>query len=221
MHPSPSVAEAYWKIGRQFGSHLTVAEVDSRFRREFGISFSDDESADLASNEQIERERWQQIVERVLDDVRDCTRCFAAVHDHFSRPSAWKLFEDVPEVVNRLRQSGFKLAIASNFDDRLHEVASGHEPLRQFDAVWTSAELGFRKPSRSFYTQLSGKLRASPKEMVMVGDHPLNDVEAARAAGVRAVLIDREDRNENMPGRILSLGQLPDWLTNVASQKAD
>ena len=212
IQPVPSVAEAYWEIGQRFGSRLSVLEVGERFQREFSNSYSHDDSDDLASNEQIERERWQQIVERVLDDVGDREQCFAAVHRHFSQASAWKLFNDVPEILSRLRQSGYNLAIASNFDERLSEVTRGHEVLRAFDAVLTSAELGFRKPSHHFYVELGRRLQAAPDEMLMVGDHPINDVEAARAAGLRAVLIDREDRHADQRGRMTSLDRLTEWI---------
>lgn len=221
IHPSPSVAQAYWTIGRRFGSRLTVAEVGERFDREFGNSFSNNESANLTSNEQIERARWQQIVDRVLEDVSDREQCFAEVHRHFSEPSAWKLFQDVPATIDQLREAGYKLAIASNFDDRLHEVTDGYEDLRQFDAVLTSAELGFRKPSVRFYAELSGRLEVSVDQMWMVGDHPLNDVEAARAAGVRAVLIDRDDRHETETSRIRSLTELLSCVSHEIPDRAN
>jgi putative hydrolase of the HAD superfamily len=208
IHPSPSVAEAYWTIGRRFGTRLSVAEVGERFQREFGNAFSGHEPDDLASNEQIERQRWQQIVDRVLDDVRDRKQCFAAVHGHFSQPSAWQLFDDVPEIVQRLQRGGYKLAIASNFDHRLYDVARGNDVLNQFDDVVTSAELGFRKPSRRFYEELGNRLNVSPAEMLMVGDDPVNDVAAARSAGLSAVLIDREHQHEHQADRISTLARL-------------
>lgn len=213
IHPSPSVAEAYWTIGRQFGSRLTVEEVDERFHREFRNAFSGSGPDDLASNEQIERQRWRQIVDRVLDDVRDREQCFAAVHGHFSQPSAWQLFDDVPRAVHQLQQAGCQLAIASNFDHRLHDVARGNEVLNQFEAVVTSAELGFRKPSHRFYEELGKRLDASPCEMLMVGDHPVNDVTAARSAGLSALLIDRENEHVHEAGRIPSLARLIELLS--------
>jgi len=205
IYPVPSVADAYWKIGRRFGSRLSAAEVGERFRREFNRMFSHDDSYALASNEQIERERWHQIVERVLDDVRDPEQCFSAVYRHFSHSSAWQLFGDVPETLDRLQREEYRLAIASNFDHRLHDVSRGNEILKRFDVLLTSAELGFRKPSPRFYEELGRRLNASPNEMLMVGDHPVHDVQAARSAGLDAVLIDRDRRFEQETGRISQL----------------
>lgn len=208
IYPTPSVGEAYWKVGQRFGSRLSAAEVGKRFQREFDRAFSSDEPARFVSSEQIERARWQQIVERVLDDVRDREQCFAAVYDHFAQSSAWKLFDDVPEILRRLQGTGYKLAIASNFDHRLHDVTQGNDVLNRFDAVLTSAELGFRKPARQFFEELGRRLNSTPYEMLMVGDHPVHDVAAARSAGLKAVLIDRDDEYEQETDRITSLARL-------------
>jgi len=103
MEPSPSVGEAYWKIGRRFGSRHSVEEVAARFRTRFQ-SFCSSGQSDHLSNEQIELSRWRQIVESVLDDVDDMEACFAAVHDHFSRPEAWRVFPDVAPTLKDLKK---------------------------------------------------------------------------------------------------------------------
>jgi putative hydrolase of the HAD superfamily len=212
IYPTPGVGEAYWRVGQRFGSRLSAAEVDERFHREFNRSFSRDRAADFVSTEQIERARWQQIVERVLDDVNDPEQCFAAVYRHFAQPAAWKLFDDVPAIQRQLQRAGFRLAIASNFDHRLHDVTRGNDVLNRFDAVLTSAELGFRKPSTQFFEELGRRLNAAPYEMLMVGDHPVDDVAAARSAGLKAVLIDRGHQYEHETGRITSLARLMEQI---------
>jgi FMN phosphatase YigB (HAD superfamily) len=46
----------------------------------------------------------------------------------------------------------------------------------------------------------------------MIGDSIEDDVEGARAVGIRAFLIDREDRYPGDPERLTSLLQLPGAL---------
>ena len=43
----------------------------------------------------------------------------------------------------------------------------------------------------------------------MVGDSPSDDVEGARALGMRAFLLDRENRYADEDGRLTDLRQLP------------
>ena len=46
----------------------------------------------------------------------------------------------------------------------------------------------------------------------MVGDTIEDDIEGARAVGMRAILVDREGRHPDVPGRIDDLRALPGAL---------
>jgi putative hydrolase of the HAD superfamily len=48
-----------------------------------------------------------------------------------------------------------------------------------------------------------------PEEAAMVGDHLEDDFEGARALGMRAVLIDREDRYPEVEDRLVDLFGVP------------
>jgi len=55
-------------------------------------------------------------------------------------------------------------------------------------------------------------LEVAPEEAVMVGDSLRDDVEGARALGMRAVLVDREDRYPDVEERLRDLTRLPEAL---------
>ena len=48
-----------------------------------------------------------------------------------------------------------------------------------------------------------------PAEALHVGDSPRDDVEGARAAGLSALLLDRDDRHTSSPDRITTLMDIP------------
>ena len=208
IEPTPSVAEAYWSIGRKFGTSLSIENVRQRFQHAFAESLSVDQN-EHHSNESIELARWQRIVNMVLDDVNDQDNCFREVHAHFSAPSAWRVFDDVEPVFQKLKQLGFGVAIGSNFDERLHDVCKGHSELDLVDAAFASADIGFRKPSVKFYQELSLRLKSAPERMIMVGDHLENDVLAARRAGLQAVHLDRQEKGTQDESSIRSVNDLP------------
>ncbi len=112
----PPVAEVYHRIGRAHGSRQTLAEVRLRFRDTFQQRSS---SESQQTSEAIEYDFWQQFVGQVLGDLDDHASCFAELHAWFARPSAWRCFDDVGPSLSALRDRGFQLAIASNFDARL------------------------------------------------------------------------------------------------------
>lgn len=60
-----------------------------------------------------------------------------------------------------------------------------------FTAVFTAAEVGAAKPDARAFLAVCERLELLPGQVVHAGDHPLLDVDAARAAGLRAVWVDR------------------------------
>lgn len=53
--------------------------------------------------------------------------------------------------------------------------------------IFTPAELKTRKPSLLFYKKIIEQLKVKPRECVMIGNSLVNDVLAARKAGIEAV----------------------------------
>ena len=97
-----------------------------------------------------------------------------------------------------------RICVATNADDSGSEevmAAMGRVGLaRYIDRVFSSRDLGARKPEPAFYAAVHAALRADAAaraeptlradEVVMVGDNFENDVAGALAAGLRAVWFD-------------------------------
>lgn len=223
IDPEPSVAKAYHQIGRQFGSERTLEDVRSRFK----IAFSETERRDdsrgsegMVTSAEVEEARWRYVVSEVFPEVADAEGCFQRLHDYFAEPAAWRAFEDTLPALHSLSERGIRLAIASNFDHRLHSICDGIAALGLFEKRFVSSELGFRKPSDRFYQAIISKLGCAPEQILMVGDGLKNDVEGALSVGMKAVLIDREKgkRSEgeasDLPyGVVRSLTELQGLLT--------
>ena len=60
------------------------------------------------------------------------------------------------------------------------------------DAVVTSAATGVRKPDPAIFTAALDAAECEPGEALHVGDTEDEDLEGARAAGIRALLIRRD-----------------------------
>jgi HAD superfamily hydrolase (TIGR01549 family) len=86
----------------------------------------------------------------------------------------------------------YRLGVVTNGIDRVQRArlaASGLEPL--FEAVVTSQSCGYAKPDPRILRVALEKLATAPRHAVYVGDDPATDGTAARAAGVRFVLLER------------------------------
>lgn len=203
MYPTPKVGTAYFEVARRYGSKLSEREIAQRF----GAAFASSEQADLGTtssllvepttSEESEAARWKQIVDEVVCDLDDTSDCFEELFEHFAEPTSWGVFDDVSETIDGLAKAGFQLAIASNFDKRLHSVCAAHPILRQIPLRFVSSEIGFRKPALPFYSAILDACKSAPGEMLMVGDGLDNDVQGALDAGWRAVHIDRSSDGTN------------------------
>ena len=195
---TPGVAAAYHEIGQRHGSQLSQTDVSERFRS----AIRNSETLDLhgggsdITSEEIEETRWRRIVSEVLPDVISPDVCFEDLFRHFGESSSWACFDDVEVTIGNLTSGGLQLAMASNFDARLHSVCDGLSEMASVSHRVVSSEVGFRKPSRSFYDALLSQIGASPDEVLMVGDDLANDVRGAEAAGIQAILIDRAASSE-------------------------
>jgi putative hydrolase of the HAD superfamily len=144
----------------------------------------------LRTSEEREWRRWQDIVGQVLDDVTDAGACFQALFEHFARPAGWRLNADAAALLMELGRRGHVLGVASNYDQRLRPVVAGMPELAVIHHLVISSEAGWRKPAAEFYAAVCQAAGLPPDQIVHVGDDVDNDYEAARAAGLQAVLFD-------------------------------
>jgi putative hydrolase of the HAD superfamily len=96
------------------------------------------------------------------------------------------LFDDVRPGLQRLR-ARYALATLSNGNADLGRIG-----LAGFFSVSLNARgIGTAKPDRRCFERLVTELRVEPNEIIYVGDDPLLDIEAARAAGLSAAWMNR------------------------------
>jgi putative hydrolase of the HAD superfamily len=101
-------------------------------------------------------------------------------------------YEDSARVLTRLRAAGIRTAVVSNWDWSLHERLQETGLAGLVDGAIASAELGSAKPDGVIFAAALQLVGARPEETWHVGDTPEADVEGARAAGIRPILIARD-----------------------------
>jgi HAD superfamily hydrolase (TIGR01549 family) len=102
----------------------------------------------------------------------------------------WRLFDDTVPALNRLSEQGWRHAVLSNHVPELEQIMSGLGLDRHVDAVLCSALTGYEKPHPEAFAAAL-RMRRNGEPVWMVGDNPEADVDGARAAGLRAVLVRR------------------------------
>ena len=100
-------------------------------------------------------------------------------------------FPDAAPALAALRAAGLRLAVVSNWDCSLRSVLAELGLAGAVDTIVVSAEAGALKPDAAIFRSALEELRREPHEAVFVGDSLETDVFGARAAGLRALLLDR------------------------------
>jgi len=112
----------------------------------------------------------------------------AALHDAI----AFSAYPDATPALRALREGGLALVVVSNWDVSLHERLEETGLRALVDAAVASAEVGAAKPQRAIFTHALALARVPAEAAWHAGDRLVEDVEGARAAGIRPVLIARD-----------------------------
>jgi putative hydrolase of the HAD superfamily len=149
-----------------------------------------------------DRERLERLRDRCAEEMRGALELPELDHATARRAMLGALefrpYPDVLPALGELRERGLTLVIASNWDCSLPDWLAPTGITELVDGVVTSAEVGAPKPNPRVLVRALAIAGAAPSEAVHVGDRLDNDVEGAAAAGVRAVLVQRE--GEPPPG---------------------
>jgi len=133
--------------------------------------------------------------------------CAVDLVRQWERHENFFLYEDALPALALLREHGLRVGLVSNGQRDLEEFARHHR--LDVDACVGSRAHGKVKPHRSIFEAALAALDAAAPEAAMVGDSYADDIEGARALGMRAILLDREGAHVGEPDRIDTLLALP------------
>jgi HAD superfamily hydrolase (TIGR01549 family) len=200
--PGPELGpEGYQRLGARFGLELDPSRYrEAREKAVEGIK----RHPELEHDEEI----WVAFTERIIrgmggnsDSAYECAVEMTRAWEHAEH---FELFEDALPVLGELRSQG----LVSNTGRNLDEFVAHHR--LDVDAALGSGAFGRTKPHPTIFVAVLEQLGVEPVEAAMVGDSPEDDVEGARAAGIRrAFLLDREDRYPELEDRLPDLFGLP------------
>ena len=124
------------------------------------------------------------------------------------------VFEDAIPTMNALRQKGIVVGIVSNADKSYEAIFRALGLLDAADFTVTSYEAGCEKPDPGIFLLALKKANAKPEEVLFIGDQYIVDVVGARNVGMKPLMIDRNNWQEEITDcpRIQSLAQIEQFL---------
>jgi putative hydrolase of the HAD superfamily len=112
---------------------------------------------------------------------------------HLERNLWSRLLPGVVPALAALRRAELRLAVISNSEGTIAALLAELGLTGQFDAVLDSWVEGVSKPDPRIFALALERLGVAPADAIMVGDSPAADIAGAKAAGVRAALLDPYD----------------------------
>ena len=124
------------------------------------------------------------------------------------------LFEDVTPALTELKGQGLTLGLVTNVDFDIAPLAHKLGMLPYLDFLVTSLDVGVGKPDPAIFRAALERAGAEASEAMHVGDQYHVDVLGARNAGMKPLLLDRDDfyRQVDDCPRIRSLMEVTEYL---------
>jgi HAD superfamily hydrolase (TIGR01509 family) len=122
----------------------------------------------------------------------------------------------VPDVLARLRQAGYRLALASSAEPEVIAAnVTGIELASFFEAMVSGVEVARGKPAPDIFVETARRLRVAPAGCLVVEDSR-NGLLAAKAAGMRCAVVPcaatRHQDLSEADHRLLALADLESLL---------
>jgi HAD superfamily hydrolase (TIGR01549 family) len=203
--PGPELSpERYGRIAERRGVELDTTRYDAA--REAAV-LNLKRHPELLHDESI----WHAFTEEIFvgmggpPEIAD--ECATEIERGWEVSENFELYEDVLPVLDDLRAHRLRLGLVSNGIRNLTDFVAHHR--LKIDAIVDSRSHGRVKPHPTIFQAALERLGTGPQHTVMVGDSLEEDVEGARALGMRAILVDREDRHPEIEERLSDLYGLP------------
>ena len=194
-----SVGEVYGKFARSWGITVSNEDLNTAFFQSFAsaspMAFPGIEAAKIP---ELEFEWWQAVaaeafeIAGVFNQFSDFPKFFAELYAHFATAEPWFVYPDVLLALNKWQQQGIELAVVSNFDSRIYSVLKALNLAEYFTSVTISTEVGAAKPDSQIFTAALQKHNCIAENVLHIGDSFKADYCGAKAAGLKAIWLNRE-----------------------------
>jgi HAD superfamily hydrolase (TIGR01549 family) len=203
--PGPELsAERYARVAARHGVVLDISRHDDA--REAAV-LNLKRHPELLHDETI----WHRFTEEIFVGMGGpagiASECATEIERGWEVAENFELFEDALPVLEELRAAGVKIGLVSNGIRDLTEFVAHHR--LDVDAIVDSRSHGRVKPHPTIFQAALDALEVDAHDAVMVGDSLEEDIEGARALGMHAILVDRDERHPDVEQRLTDLYGLP------------
>jgi putative hydrolase of the HAD superfamily len=162
------------------------------------------------SSEELERRReafgnddgfWTDFNARLLNRLAISDpdqRLVKKLVEGFKEVRWWASYPDAKPTLMALKEAGYRLGVIANARHLLlgRLDHTGLTPF--FDTLTYSEEVGASKPNKVIFETALQRAGCQPQEAIHIGDRLIEDVEGARNAGIKPILLDRKNEHPHV-----------------------
>jgi putative hydrolase of the HAD superfamily len=125
-------------------------------------------------------------------------------------------FAGVHHVLSTLKRKGYLLGLITNGREDLQSSTIKALDIEQyFDLILISESIGIKKPDPRIFVHALNELHVEACNAIYVGDHPINDIEAAIRCGITGIWKQSESRDsQDFQYSIKELPEIFNFLEN-------
>jgi putative hydrolase of the HAD superfamily len=169
----------------------------------------------LSKNGELAWDGFNQKILELLDYQGDLKAAGKRLlYEAWSNPNNFVLYSDVMETLEELWNKKIVIACISNEDRQLNNFFVHFSIDKYFKVVVTSEEEGIEKPNPILFQRALARLNLMPEEAIHVGDSLVSDYYGAENAGLKAILIDRDNkfRDNKQVDKINKLNEVLNYI---------
>lgn len=215
--PRPQIDGMFHRVATERGHRISLADasqhlstVDAFYEEEY-LRDGDFWCSPQGSIEMyLEMYRYLSELCGIHDDANGIAQ---QMHDEYLKASNWEILPDVLSCLKMLKRKHLRLGVVSNWSNNLESLLRDLMLHPYFEEVIASAVVGYRKPNPVIFDLMLERMKLSSNEVIHVGDRYDADGIGAANAGIKPVIIDRENRyRDSLYPCIGSLNELSDFI---------
>ena len=137
-----------------------------------------------------------------------------ALYNYFDKiDKQWILHDGAMETIKQLKELGYTVGVASNFDRTLKEkLAAKLNLLDNLDFLEVSQCIGLEKPDIKFYEYVIKNNNLNPENTLYIGDSYILDYLPGQEVGFNCCLYDKNNIHMSVPNRISHFNQVLGYI---------
>ena len=190
-----SPGELYSNVASRFGVEVQSKVLNDSFKSTFREFYKTLPNFGAKCDKTAEK-WWSGVVRQTFrsagfNDEKILARISSTLYREFSTASYWEVYPEAPEVLDHLKKRNYRLAVISNFDERLDTILEGLCLKNYFDFVACSFDVGICKPSPQIFELVLSNFGVKAQETLHIGDNVELDYKPAVHLGLKSMIVDR------------------------------